>query len=164
MNIKPYPKNPKYHVSQCGKIIGPRGWQLVTFTTKFGYEVVNIYSSPKKFKSTFVHRLVAHTWCEGYSDGMVVDHIDANKKNNHYTNLEWVTQGENEKRAYALGLKPRKGGVNGWSHNSKLDIEKVLTIKTMKKLIHANELAKIYNVSPVTIRSIWREEIWNWLV
>ena len=34
----------------------------------------------------------------------VVDHIDGNKQNPHYTNLEWVTQQESTIRAYKTGL------------------------------------------------------------
>ena len=52
-----------------------------------------------------VHRLVA--W-EFYPDRrdmkLTVDHIDGNKKNNWYTNLEWVTLEENIRRAYLKGL------------------------------------------------------------
>lgn len=42
-----------------------------------------------------VHRLVALAFVPGYKDGLQVDHIDRNKKNNHYTNLRWVTPKEN---------------------------------------------------------------------
>lgn len=44
-----------------------------------------------------VHRLVAESFIEKpESDiSLVVNHIDGNKENNHYTNLEWVTQKEN---------------------------------------------------------------------
>ena len=32
---------------------------------------------------------------EKYRDGYVVNHIDSNKLNNYYKNLEWITQREN---------------------------------------------------------------------
>jgi hypothetical protein len=47
-----------------------------------------------------IHRLVAEYFCDGYFDGAVVNHIDANKTNNHYTNLEWVSQKENVNKSY----------------------------------------------------------------
>lgn len=48
-----------------------------------------------KQKYLQVHRLVAKYFCDGYFEGAVVNHKDGNIHNNHYTNLEWVTQKEN---------------------------------------------------------------------
>lgn len=42
-----------------------------------------------------MHRLVAEAFCEGYSEELQVNHIDANRLNNHASNLEWVTAKEN---------------------------------------------------------------------
>lgn len=58
-----------------------------------------------------IHRLVAKYFCDGYAEGLVVNHKDGNKTNNHYTNLEWVTQSENVKHAFSTGLAKS----NAWS-------------------------------------------------
>lgn len=51
-----------------------------------------------------VHRLVALAFLgEPLPEQTDVDHIDSNKLNNHYTNLEWVTRSENIKRSFAAG-------------------------------------------------------------
>ena len=47
-----------------------------------------------------IHRLVAIYFCPNYFDGAVVNHIDSNIHNNHYTNLEWITQRENVIKSY----------------------------------------------------------------
>lgn len=47
-----------------------------------------------------IHRLVADAFVDGYFDGAVVNHIDGNNRNNHYTNLEWVSQLENVHKSY----------------------------------------------------------------
>ncbi len=60
-----------------------------------GYARVALYNKPYH-KRFFVHRLVAEYFVEGYDPNLQVNHIDGNKLNNHYTNLEWVTQSENE--------------------------------------------------------------------
>jgi HNH endonuclease len=60
---------------------------------------------PKKLKYYFVHRLVAMHYVDGYEEGLQVNHIDGNKQNNHFTNLEWVTGAENMKHAVETGLK-----------------------------------------------------------
>lgn len=58
-------------------------------------------------KSIMVHRLVAMTFCNGYSEELFVNHIDGNKMNNMANNLEWVTRKENVLHAQNLGLIPK---------------------------------------------------------
>ena len=58
----------------------------------------------KSLKTFKVHRLVAKHFCEGYKPELHVNHIDGNKLNNHYTNLEWCTHKENAKHAFDTGL------------------------------------------------------------
>lgn len=64
-----------------------------------GYAYVDLVDGNKK-KRYAVHRLVALYFCEGYFDGAVVNHKDSNTLNNHYENLEWVTQAENIRKGY----------------------------------------------------------------
>lgn len=47
-----------------------------------------------------VHRLVATYFCDGYFDGAVVNHKNGDIHDNHYENLEWVTQKENIHKSY----------------------------------------------------------------
>ena len=58
-----------------------------------------------KYKHRNVHTLVAEAFCEKASDGLVVNHIDGNKHNNRADNLEWITRSENDKHAFAMGLR-----------------------------------------------------------
>lgn len=51
-----------------------------------------------------VARLVALTWCDGYMEGMTVNHIDGNPKNNRADNLEWVSIGDNIRHGFDAGL------------------------------------------------------------
>lgn len=64
-----------------------------------------------KEKTFLVARLVALAWCNGYSEGMTVDHVDGNPENNHADNLEWVTLKENIQRSFSNGLHPQTRAV-----------------------------------------------------
>lgn len=62
-------------------------------------------------KKYFVHRLVAETYCDGHREGLIVNHKDGNKTNNHFSNLEWVTYSENNIHALENGLASGSLGV-----------------------------------------------------
>jgi len=58
------------------------------------YQVVLLYKNGIR-KMFYVHRLVAEAFCNKKENANQVNHIDSNKINNHYSNLEWVTSKEN---------------------------------------------------------------------
>lgn len=82
-----------FEASNTGKV---RSWarggpnELSQHKINSGYLTVCI-----KKKSKLVHRMVALAFCDGYRDGLCVNHIDANRTNNRADNLEWVTYKEN---------------------------------------------------------------------
>lgn len=77
-------------------------------TNKHGYARVNLFG-PEGRKRRFVHRMVAEAYHpDTYDETLVVDHKDGDKTNNHYKNLEVVSQSENTLRAIALGLRKYK--------------------------------------------------------
>ena len=49
---------------------------LIGDTNNLGYRRVTLYSPIKK--RFFIHRLVALHFCEGYQDGLIVNHKDGN--------------------------------------------------------------------------------------
>ncbi|QKF93807.1 HNH endonuclease with NUMOD4 motif [Fadolivirus algeromassiliense] len=77
-------------------------------TNTFGYKEVCLYDNiTKNSKYIKIHNLVAiHFIGNKPSDNHMVNHKDKNKLNNHYTNLEWLTNHENI--AHAHGKKIRK--------------------------------------------------------
>lgn len=60
-----------------------------------------------KEKTHLVARLIAMAWCDGYSDGMTVNHIDGNPLNNFADNLEWVSLADNIRHGFRTGLYGR---------------------------------------------------------
>ncbi len=94
------------YVSQDGKFYRQNGIELIPrIDSARRYLIVN-------FEKTIylAHRLVAEAFCAKPMDEtqpLVVDHLDGDTRNNHMDNLQWVTQSENLRRAYASGrLKP----------------------------------------------------------
>jgi hypothetical protein len=69
-----------------------------------GYFLIGLIKDNKE-KKLLVHRLVAMTYLENPKGYKYVNHKDGDKKNNHVTNLEWVTSSDNQKHAYKTGLK-----------------------------------------------------------
>lgn len=59
-----------------------------------------------KESTHLVARLVARAWCSGYAEGLTVNHIDGNPENNQASNLEWISLGENIRKAFEGGLYP----------------------------------------------------------
>lgn len=94
-----------YSVTECGVVVNTRTSKILKpDLNSAGYQRVTMSSNGKTKRMT-VHRVVALTYL-GDSD-LVVNHKDGNKLNNHYTNLEWVTQSENRKHAFRNGLARR---------------------------------------------------------
>lgn len=67
-----------------------------------------------KTKRYLIHRLVATHFVSNPDNKPCVNHIDGDKRNNHYTNLEWVTQSENVKHGFE-----KLGRVSFWKGKGK---------------------------------------------
>jgi hypothetical protein len=88
------------------KLHGVRRWKqrvLKQKADKGGYKRVCLYKDGKP-KDYLVHRLVATAFCRRYGDRDIVNHIDGNPSNNHFSNLEWCNPKENNNHAFDTGL------------------------------------------------------------
>lgn len=147
-----------YFITEDGRVwSSKRKIFLKTWENHNGYLKVNIGN-----KQVFVHRLVAKAYVGNGSSKPFVNHIDGNKKNNHYSNLEWVTASENSKHAFDNDLLPNTF-ESGENHpNSKISTEDVVEIK---KRIEQGEMlkniAKDFSVTPQALSDIKRGKSWS---
>jgi hypothetical protein len=95
-----------YKISKNGNIIGKRGRLLKNIKNHNGYLIVCLRSKTKQ-KNIVVHRLVAHIFVKNDDplNKTVINHIDENRANPYYKNLEWTTLKNNT--IYSCG-KPVK--------------------------------------------------------
>src|SRR5690606_37179602 len=119
-----------------------------------------------------VHRLVALAFLEPPNQELIeemsklsygvvpVNHIDGNKENNHYSNLEWCSHSQNSKHAIDLGLTKVMRVVN--NPLSKLSEDQIAYIR--KNYIPYDSecgcrgLARRFNIHHTTISAIVRNK------
>jgi len=129
-----------------------------------GYLIVCLFEN--KVKTTVaIHRLVWESFNGKVPDELQINHKDGIKVNIHLSNFEILTQSENMKHAYGLGLciSNMKGRYGVGAGGSKLDDKKVSKIRKMYKTgkYTRQELANLFKLKSVnTIRAIIRRDTW----
>ena len=96
-----------YCVDEYGNIINTKTGKCLSQTIDtYGYKQVTLtYEKPysKHHITMKIHRIVADHFLDDKRDGQdTINHIDMNKFNNHYTNLERVSRSHNTKEAHRL--------------------------------------------------------------
>lgn len=82
----------KYKVSNYGKIFNKRTNKIMkSVKLKDDYERIILVNDTKKPIKVIIHRLVAFKFIENYDKNKVINHLDENKQNNYYKNLEITT-------------------------------------------------------------------------
>ena len=97
-----------YEINQQGKVKSLKklnyGYIMKQRPDRAGYNTVRL-TKPSLLSSTqYVHRLLGFAFIENPFQKPMINHIDGNKLNNSIQNLEWVTNSENMKHAYSIGL------------------------------------------------------------
>ena len=150
-----------YEVSNDGRIFDVvKGFEAKPYLGNNGYFTINLKTTECNRKPFTIHRLVAWEFCPKRDLSLTVNHIDCNKLNNMYWNLEWVTQSENSKHAFENGLIHNKGENNGSSRLTERDICEICQM-LKDPGIKASDIAKIYNVSSYHIREIANGVAWT---
>ena len=110
----------------------------------------------QRIERPYVHRTVAEVFLGPCPPGMVVNHIDGDKTNNHIDNLEYLTHRANLEHASNTGLFP----VGRQHHNTRLSVFQVQMAMLVKGAVTSCTVAKWFGVAPDTICAIWEGRTW----
>lgn len=135
-----------YYVSNQGRV-KHNGRILSGSLHQDGYIFVTIHGIQRP-----LHRLIATVFCKTYPGCNEVNHIDGNKQNNFYTNLEWVTRSQNQKHAVDNGLQPK--GLSTYKGKFTYEQREQIKQEWDSGKYSRRELAKKYGVSHTCINDI----------
>lgn len=135
-----------YLVSEYGDVKNDKTQHILKpYTHHKGYLKFTL-----KGKKYFAHRLVGIYFIPNPLGKPQINHIDGNKLNNHYTNLEWNTNQENNAHAVQMKLIRYSSGE---SHmKTTISTQDVLDVRASTDKV--KDLAIKYNVAAITIYKI----------
>lgn len=102
-------RNKNYGVDEDGNVYSiKKNKKLTPKKNHDGYLRIQLWKNGKcEFVS--IHRLVAEEYVANPNNYPIVNHLDGDKQNNHYTNLEWCTQKDNIIHSWKNGFStPRR--------------------------------------------------------
>ncbi len=101
--IKPWSEDSDFLIYSDGRIFSKKSNKFMSSYLSNGYPTVGL--NDKLYR---IHNLVAKTFVENPDpiNNTIPDHIDGNRENNNYSNLEWITFEENCLRYYKRGGTP----------------------------------------------------------
>ena len=140
-----------YLISNFGNLKSKKSgqWKVLNpYVTNFGYKRTRI-SNREKSIHCFIHKLVASAFVANDCNKPFVNHIDGNKLNNHFTNLEWVTLKENNCHSWEIGL--RENQKRALSQNKK---KKIIDTKSNLIFDSLESAAKHYNIKRTTLSAM----------
>lgn len=101
-----------------------------------------------------VHVLIAHAFLGPRPEGLEVDHINRDKRDNHATNLEYVTKKQNTERSWSN--RTNRSGRRG---KRKVTIEEVQTIiRLFQSGKSKNAIAKEMSLTHGGVRRIIKKQ------
>jgi hypothetical protein len=150
-----------YQISNLGRVKSFKGKTPVIFklnSAVAGYKECTLRKGKSK-EVWGVHRLVVIHFLPPQDNKPWVNHKDGNKINNRVDNLEWSTPSENNKHAYATGLKISLKGIQ--THSNKLTEQQVIDIRTTLLHITQKEIGKMFGINPATVSRIRTRQMWK---
>ena len=148
-----------YSISCDGEVKNIKSGKVIKgILNNDGYRQVNLYTSPFKYKTKRVHRLIAEAFIPNPENKGTVNHINGIRNDNRLDNLEWATIGEQIQHSYtSLNRKAAFLGKFGKDNPTSKPVVGTNIISGL--VINFNsgrEAAKYLNVDPATVNNVLR--------
>ncbi len=134
------------------------GNKIMATSINDGYCQVKL-SFNKLRRTVKVHQLVAHAFVSGYRKGLVVNHKNSNRADNHHTNLEWVSVQQNILHGYAHGNATNKEENHPRTVLSHYLVEEIAKFRLHGKTL--KQISELTNLNYHTIRAVVRGRNWT---
>lgn len=138
-----------YVILNDGSIFNRKMNKYISIYIRDGYKLF-------KYKGVSIrhHRLIYRKFIGPLMEDMVVNHIDGNSTNNSVSNLELISQSENNKHAFKSGKLPVSS-----SKYSTEDIQQIRLLKLQGKTY--SEIRKLYPMAKSTLSYIINNKTYN---
>jgi hypothetical protein len=155
---KPWPTDPRYLVSDQGRVRGIKGQLLKNKEDDKGRWRVS-YIKDGKRRTRQVHQMVLETFVGPCPPGLETRHLNGKPHDNWLANLVYGTKQQNAADRIAHGRSPQ-----GATHNrAKLFGRDVLAIRAAYPVKTLKELAEEYGLGITTVRAIIVRRTWRHL-
>jgi len=151
------------HVSDFGRIrsfkTSRKGGKIIGGSWLSGYNILVLRKENDKRKTVFIHKLVAEYFIDKPDDSYnTIIHLDYNRKNNHISNLKWVT-----KKQSLAHRKDDKDYDIKKVRNSKLTETQVIRLKKMIKRgkVRPYRIAQEFGITHTQLNRIKNGENWG---
>lgn len=158
--FKIYSEDYPFEVDEQGNVRNKHTKKRYRQSLRKGYYRVSTVVDGERV-SVNVHRMVAGLFVprENLEDDQV-NHIDGDKLNNHYKNLEWCTSQGNRLHAYDRGIqKPSKGEANGRSLAKESDVHNICRL--LEQGLRNKDISDELGVSKNIVRDIKKGLSWR---
>lgn len=136
-----------------------KGQPIKQYMSKDGYLSISFRTGGRKSHHRQVHRMVAEAFCPKPDGCDVINHIDCNRSNNNFKNLEWTTPQGNTAYRDLLGRTAKKNGEKtGTSKLTDGDVIKIIWRLTSGE--SHKSIGESFGVSGKTISKINSGETW----
>lgn len=148
----------KYRVSK------PEGYIFKGTIDTLGYRVGLLRDKSSNTRRIRIHTLVASHFCKRpkFLIRPQVNHKDGDKLNNHFSNLEWVSQRRNIQHAVETGLMNFKGENHPSSKLTKVQVIEMRRLRKKEGWTH-QKIADLFYITRRQAGDVINGVNWGWL-